>query len=77
MAGVHGFAFNATAYSLGRQRFKRLVLGLLVVTLCPNRQQITQWTWRSDLLYAAAFALLAGLSILRLGNPSPFLYFQF
>jgi alginate O-acetyltransferase complex protein AlgI len=77
MAGVHGFAFNATAYSLGRQRFKRLVLGLLVVTLCPNRQQITQWAWRSDLLYAAAFALLAGLSILRLGNPSPFLYFQF
>ena len=35
------------------------------------------WRWRSDYVYAIAFAVLAGVSILRFGNPSPFLYFLF
>jgi hypothetical protein len=32
---------------------------------------------KSDWVYAIAFAVLAGISILRVGDPSPFLYFQF
>jgi hypothetical protein len=34
-----------------------------------------RWRVRSDYVYAMAFALLAGISILRLGDPSPFLYY--
>jgi hypothetical protein len=36
-----------------------------------------RWRVRNDYVYAMAFALLAGISILRLGDPSPFLYFLF
>jgi hypothetical protein len=32
---------------------------------------------KSDYVYAIAFAILAGIGILRLGDPLPFLYFQF
>jgi hypothetical protein len=35
------------------------------------------YRWRSDLGYAAAFAILAGLSIMSMSNPPPFIYFQF
>jgi hypothetical protein len=50
---------------------------LAIVLWCPNRQAIMEWRWRSDYAYATAFAILAGLSILRFGDPSPFLYFLF
>jgi len=76
MAGLSGFAWNPAANSL-RKNAERLLPGLFVVTCCPNRQEIMQWRWASDLAYAAAFALLMGLSILQLGNPAPFVYFQF
>jgi hypothetical protein len=33
------------------------------------------WPWRNDYAYAAAFAIMAGVSIVRFGNPSPFVYF--
>ena len=36
-----------------------------------------EWRWRNDYVYALAFAILAGVSILRFGNPSPFIYFLF
>ena len=35
------------------------------------------WRVKSDYVYALAFALLAGISILRFGDPRPFLYFLF
>ena len=77
MAGLNGFAWQHLPYSIGGNRFKLLLPALAVVLWCPNRQAIMRWRWQSDYVYAAAFALLAGLSILRLGDPSPFLYFQF
>jgi alginate O-acetyltransferase complex protein AlgI len=77
MAGLSGFAWNPTFYSIGQHQVKRLLLGLAIVLWCPNRKTILSWEWRNDYAYAAVFALLAGLSILRLGDPSPFLYFQF
>ena len=77
MVGLHGFAWQHLPYTIGGNRFKWLVPALAVVLWCPNRQAIMQWRWESDYVYATAFAVLAGLSILRLGDPSPFLYFQF
>ena len=77
MLGLNGFAWPHLPDSIGGNRFKLLVLALAVVLWCPNRQAIMQWRWASDYAYAVAFALLAGFSILRLGDPSPFLYFQF
>jgi alginate O-acetyltransferase complex protein AlgI len=77
MMGVGGFAWNPTPNSLGTHAFKRLLAGLIMVTCCPNRQEIMQWRWASDFVYAVAFALVAGFSILQLGNPAPFVYFQF
>jgi len=77
MAGLNGFTWQHLPYSIGGNRFKLLLPALAVVLWCPNRQAIMRWRWQSDYVYAAAFALLAGLSILRLGDPSPFLYFQF
>jgi hypothetical protein len=50
---------------------------LAIVLLAPNRQAIMQWQWQSDYVYASAFALLAGISILCMANPPPFIYFQF
>jgi len=77
MMGLGGFAWNPTANSLGKHAFKRLAAGLIMVTCCPNRQEIMQWRWESDFVYAVAFALVAGISILQLSNPAPFVYFQF
>ncbi len=76
MAGLSGFGWDPTPNSLRRQTH-RLLGGLFLVTCCPNRQEIMEWRWASDLAYAAAFALLAGLSILQLSSPAPFVYFQF
>jgi alginate O-acetyltransferase complex protein AlgI len=77
MTGLNGLAWGLRSDSLSRRAFRRLLVGVVLVTCCPNRQAIMQWRWTSDLVYATAFALLAGLSILQLGNPAPFVYFQF
>jgi alginate O-acetyltransferase complex protein AlgI len=77
MAGLNGFGWSDFPYSIGGSRFRLLLPALAVVLWCPNRQAIVAWPWRSDYAYAAAFALLAGLSFLRFGDPSPFLYYLF
>jgi len=73
MLGVHGFA----AYAIGLHEWKRMLPALGIALCCPNRRQIMQWQWPGPWLYALSFALLAGWSILRLGDPAPFFYFQF
>jgi alginate O-acetyltransferase complex protein AlgI len=77
MAGLSGFEWPDFAYSIGGNRFKLLLPALAVALWGPNRQAIVEWPWRSDYAYAAAFAVLAVLSLLRFGDPSPFLYFLF
>jgi alginate O-acetyltransferase complex protein AlgI len=77
LAGLGGFAWDSAPYSVGRHEWKRILPLLAVVLLAPNRQQIMSWRWRSDWAYALAFSLLMGVSILRMGNPQPFYYFQF
>lgn len=77
MFGMNGFATVHTPALFRSHELKRLLAGLVLVLACPNRQAIMQWRWSSDLLYAAVFALLLGISILRLGDPVPFYYFQF
>jgi alginate O-acetyltransferase complex protein AlgI len=77
MAGMNGFDWPHLPHSIGGNRFKLLLPALAVVLWCPNRQAIMTWRVTSDYVYAAAFAVLAGLSILRLADPSPFLYFLF
>jgi alginate O-acetyltransferase complex protein AlgI len=77
MAGLNGFDWPKLPYSIGGNRYALLLPALAVVLFGPNRQAIMRWRWRSDWAYAVAFALLAGLSILRFGNPSPFYYFLF
>ena len=77
MAGLNGFASDGAEYSIGAHQVKRLVAGLALVLWCPNRRSVLEWQWGSDSLYAVVFALLMGLSILQLGDPSPFLYFRF
>jgi hypothetical protein len=61
----------------GPPELRECLVGLFVVLFCPNRQMIMSWNWRSDYLYAAAFAALAGTSLLQMSNPPPFIYFQF
>jgi alginate O-acetyltransferase complex protein AlgI len=77
MVGLNGFAWPHEPYSIGGNRLKWLLPGLAVVLWGPNRQAIMRWRIRSDYVYAMAFALLAAISILRLGDSSPFLYFLF
>jgi alginate O-acetyltransferase complex protein AlgI len=77
MGGLGGVTSNTTADSIGKPALQRLFLGLILVTCCPNRQTIMQWRWTSDLIWAVLFAVLGGLSLLQLGNPEPFVYFQF
>jgi alginate O-acetyltransferase complex protein AlgI len=77
MLGAHGFAWRPLADSIGGSAWKRMFPALAIVLLCPNRRRLMEWRWPSPWLYAVSFALLAGFSILRLGDPSPFLYFQF
>jgi len=77
MAGLNGFAWPHLPYSIGGNRYKFLLPALALVLWCPSRRTIMERRWENDYLFAAAFAVLAGLSILRLGDPSPFLYFQF
>ena len=77
MVGLNGFAWSQMPYSIGGKRLERLIPALVIVLWGPNRQTIMTWRVTSDWVYALAFAILAGMSILRLGDPSPFLYFQF
>jgi alginate O-acetyltransferase complex protein AlgI len=77
MIGLNGFAWPHFPYSIGGERLERLIPALVIVLWGPNRQAIMSWRVKSDWVYAIAFAVLAGISILRLGDPSPFLYFQF
>jgi D-alanyl-lipoteichoic acid acyltransferase DltB (MBOAT superfamily) len=77
LAGLGGFAWDTAPYAIAGNAWKRLLPLLALVLWCPNRREIMAWQWRSDVLYAAAFAALACLGILSLSTPSPFLYFQF
>jgi alginate O-acetyltransferase complex protein AlgI len=77
MAGITGFAWPHGPQAIGGNRLKWLLPALAVVRWGPNRQAIMTWRVTSDYVYALAFALLAGVSILRLADPSPFLYFIF
>lgn len=77
MFGAHGFAWDALPASIGLPEWERLLPALLIALCAPNRQRIMQWRWPTPWLPALVFAVLAGVSILRLGDPSPFFYFQF
>lgn len=77
MSGLNGLGWSALPYSIGGDRFKLLLPALAVVLWGPNRQAIMAWRWGNDYVYAVAFAVLAGVSILRFGDPSPFFYFLF
>jgi alginate O-acetyltransferase complex protein AlgI len=77
MAGCNGFSFNAVQDAIGWRELGLIGGGLAIALFCPNRQTILAWQWRSDWLWAGAFALLAGLSIMGMANPPPFIYFQF
>jgi D-alanyl-lipoteichoic acid acyltransferase DltB (MBOAT superfamily) len=74
-----GGALAADAWEpvFGWHEWKRLLPALALVLWCPNRQAILAWPWRSDLAWAATFALLMTLAVLSLREPEPFLYFQF
>ena len=43
LAGLSGFTWNATPYSIGGNEWKLLLPILAVVLWCPNRQAIMQW----------------------------------
>jgi alginate O-acetyltransferase complex protein AlgI len=75
MAGLSGFGWGRGG--VGPPELRECAAGLVLVLACPNRQTIMSWQWRSDYLYAAAFAALAGISLLQMSNPPPFIYFQF
>ncbi len=77
MAGLSGFSWATARRSIGWHEVRTIAIGLGLVLFCPNRQTIVAYQWRSDLGYAAAFAVLAGLSIMSMSNPPPFIYFQF
>jgi hypothetical protein len=77
MAGRNGFSFNAVQDAIGWHEVGLIGAGLAIALFCPNRQTILSWQWRSDWLWAGAFAILAGLSIMGMANPPPFIYFQF
>jgi alginate O-acetyltransferase complex protein AlgI len=77
MIGLNGFAWPDLPYSIGGNRLERLLPAFAIVLWGPNRQTIMTWRVKSDYVYAIAFAILAGIGILRLGDPLPFLYFQF
>jgi alginate O-acetyltransferase complex protein AlgI len=77
MAGLSGFAWDPSWYSVGWHELRQIAIGLVLVLFCPNRQTLLSRAWKSDYVYAGAFALLAGLSIMSMANPPPFIYFQF
>ena len=77
MIGLGEIPWNSAAVTIGLAEWKLILIALAIVFLAPNRQTIMGWRWSSDYIYAAAFAMMAGFSILRLANPPPFIYFQF
>jgi len=77
MVGANGFAWRAEFGSFTSEMYRNILKGLLVVWFCPNRQTIMQWDWLGDYVYAAAFVVLAVVSVLNLANPPAFVYFQF
>jgi hypothetical protein len=77
MVGVNGFSFGTAYQSLDRHQYTRILIGLGIVLLCPNRQTIMQWDWRSDYVYAGVFAMLTAVCLLSMANPPAFIYFQF
>jgi alginate O-acetyltransferase complex protein AlgI len=74
MAGLNGFSL--APFSLVKD-WRSIMIGLLIVIFAPNRQSIVARHWESDWLYAGVFAALAGVSIMAMSNPPPFIYFQF
>jgi len=75
MAGLHGIGWAHG--EVVPAELRQCALGLAIVLFGPNRQTIMGWRWASDGLYATAFAILAGISLLAMSNPPPFIYFQF
>ena len=77
MAGRNGYSFNAVQDAIGWREVGLIGGGLAIALLGPNRQTILAWQWPSDWLWAGTFAVLAGVSIMGMANPPPFIYFQF
>jgi len=77
MAGLSGFSFDPQWYSIGWHELRQIGIGLVLVLFCPNRQNLMAREWKSDYVFAGAFAILAGISIMSMANPPPFIYFQF
>ncbi len=77
MAGCNGYSFNAVQDAIGWRELGLIGGGLAIALFGPNRQTILAWQWPSDWLWAGAFAVLAGVSIMGMANPPPFIYFQF
>ena len=77
MLASNGLSLSEMTDSLGRHKWWRITIGLVIALIAPNRQQILAWNWDNDYVYAAVFTALAGISLLRLANPPAFIYFQF
>jgi D-alanyl-lipoteichoic acid acyltransferase DltB (MBOAT superfamily) len=77
LCGQTGFAPSELDAGFGLHEWKRILPALALVLLCPNRRTIMAWRWNSELAYAGAFAVVASVAILRLGDPLPFFYFRF
>jgi alginate O-acetyltransferase complex protein AlgI len=76
-AGLNGIALGTRYESLSGHQFVRILIGLAIVLLAPNRQTIMEWEWASDYLYAGVFAVLTTVCLLSMANPPAFIYFQF
>jgi alginate O-acetyltransferase complex protein AlgI len=74
MTGLRGFSLGSFSYI---KDWRLIAIGLLIVIFAPNRQQIMEWRWQNDWVYAGVFAALAGISVMAMSNPPPFIYFQF
>jgi alginate O-acetyltransferase complex protein AlgI len=77
MVGLNGFAFNAQLESIGSHQYMRILIGLVIILLCPNRQTIMEWDLGNDYIYAGVFAALTTVCLLSMANPPAFVYFQF
>jgi alginate O-acetyltransferase complex protein AlgI len=77
MAGLAGTAAIAHKYSVNAHDYTRIAVALAIALFGPNRQTIMSYEWRSDYVYAGAFALLMAAATMTMANPPPFIYFQF
>jgi hypothetical protein len=76
MVGLHGLGSLAYLVSLGPgKRFILLLIGLFILTNIPR----DTWTMhpRRTWVYEVGLAVLLVMSLLLLGKPQMFLYFQF